>query len=252
MSEKPKNNERVQIIQAVQTPLGFFTLVVLVVEIILGLLASKASGLDFTILLVSMVLLLFSLIIIVGIIVNRNPAMLTGPTKQESGETPSDRSKTVDDTAAYLNELISQPIIKSITNEARTNSADHLRIASAHTVWSCHPDLARSILEDARDDLAEVVRDHAKALLRRFYRQSESLGRDTNATAFLSELLSQSVLKLIINDARKHSSDNIRIACAHTIWSCRPDLAKAILVDASDDLSEEVRDHAKALLRKFY
>ena len=53
---------RVGIIETVKTPLGFFTLIVLVSELILGGLATRANGTNFTILLIGMLLVLFALI----------------------------------------------------------------------------------------------------------------------------------------------------------------------------------------------
>lgn len=53
---------RASIIRAVQTPLGIFTLLVLVVEVVLAGLAFRVEGLNLTILLVGMILLLFGVI----------------------------------------------------------------------------------------------------------------------------------------------------------------------------------------------
>jgi hypothetical protein len=77
---------RTSIIQSVRTPLGFFTLAVLITEVILGLLASKASGGDFTILVVSMVILMFVLVGIVAYLSFSKPYTLindTYPAKRE-------------------------------------------------------------------------------------------------------------------------------------------------------------------------
>jgi len=72
-----KHDSRLAVINAVKTPLGFFTLAVLVVEILLGLLAHKASGTDFTILLVGMVILMFFLVASVVYLAVANPSKLT-------------------------------------------------------------------------------------------------------------------------------------------------------------------------------
>ncbi len=58
--------QRVNIIQTVQTPLGFFTLVLLVVEVIFGTIASLSQGLDRTYLVVGMIFLMFFLVGIVA------------------------------------------------------------------------------------------------------------------------------------------------------------------------------------------
>ncbi len=57
---------KLNVIEAVRKPLNFFTLSVLLIEAILGNLAVRANGLDFTILVVGMLLALFVLIIIVA------------------------------------------------------------------------------------------------------------------------------------------------------------------------------------------
>jgi hypothetical protein len=56
---------RALIIQQVRTPIAFFTLVVLVTEAILAALAVRVTGLNLTLLLVGMILLLFALVLAV-------------------------------------------------------------------------------------------------------------------------------------------------------------------------------------------
>jgi len=60
------HRDRLAIIQAVKTPLSFFTLALLVVEVILGIMASRATGRDFTILLTATVALPFLLVVVVA------------------------------------------------------------------------------------------------------------------------------------------------------------------------------------------
>ena len=62
MTREPDFKGRAGIIESVKTPLGFFTLVVLVCELILGGLATQAQGGNFTILLIGMLAVLFALI----------------------------------------------------------------------------------------------------------------------------------------------------------------------------------------------
>lgn len=54
------------IIQTVQTPLGFFVLVVLVIEVIFGIIAELSEGTDRTALIVGMLVLIFALVGIVA------------------------------------------------------------------------------------------------------------------------------------------------------------------------------------------
>jgi len=82
MSNKENNSEsaniRTSIIQAVQTPLGFFTLVVLTVEFIFGIVAAMSEGADRTYLIIAMVLLMFFLVILVTCLAVWRPESLRG------------------------------------------------------------------------------------------------------------------------------------------------------------------------------
>jgi hypothetical protein len=49
-----------------------------------------------------------------------------------------------------------------------------------------------------------------------------------------------------------HPCDHIRFACAHTIWSIRPDRAKYILENQLGDWREYVGRHARVLLDRYY
>lgn len=66
------------------------------------------------------------------------------------------------------------------------------------------------------------------------------------------DILDRDYLHAIEYAARTHSDDHIRLACAHTVWSFRPDRAKPILEDATNDLRDVVRIHAQVLLDQFY
>lgn len=67
---------RVNIIQTVQTPLGFFALVVLVVEVIFGITANFSQGSDRTYLIVGMIGLMFLLVCIVAFFAYKKPGAL--------------------------------------------------------------------------------------------------------------------------------------------------------------------------------
>lgn len=79
---KNKNNgnqsTRVSIIKTVQTPLGFFTLTVLVVEMILGVTANFSQGKDRTYLIDSMIVLIFLLVVLTAIFAYFRPEALRG------------------------------------------------------------------------------------------------------------------------------------------------------------------------------
>jgi len=80
MENKKSDNQsnRVSIIETVQTPLGFFTLTVLVVEIILGIAANFSQGSDRTYLIISMIVLIFLLVLIVAGFAYFRPEALRG------------------------------------------------------------------------------------------------------------------------------------------------------------------------------
>jgi hypothetical protein len=63
MSDENKSS-RSAILSSVKTPLALLALIVLVTEVILGVLANKATGSDFTLLTSGMILLLFSIIVV--------------------------------------------------------------------------------------------------------------------------------------------------------------------------------------------
>ncbi|MBG1265239.1 hypothetical protein [Nostoc sp. WHI] len=65
MPNNNDNNSRVSILREVNSPLGLLVLIVLVTEVILGVLAAKASGLDFTLLILGMILLLLAVVYII-------------------------------------------------------------------------------------------------------------------------------------------------------------------------------------------
>lgn len=60
------------------------------------------------------------------------------------------------------------------------------------------------------------------------------------------------LLHAIEHSARTAHEDHLRVACAHTVWSFRPDRAKPILEDALHDMRDVVRIHAQVLLDQFY
>ena len=71
-------NSRVNIIKAIQTPLGFFVLVVLLVEAIFGVIASFSDGSHRTYLIIGMFALILLLVLIVSAIAVFRPEALYG------------------------------------------------------------------------------------------------------------------------------------------------------------------------------
>ena len=81
---------RAKIIETVQTPLGFFALVVLVVEAILGIVASLSEQSTQTIAVYGMLALIASLVAIVSFMAYKRPEALTGrrPTIRRHSDAP--------------------------------------------------------------------------------------------------------------------------------------------------------------------
>ena len=73
---------RAKLVETVQTPLGFFSLVVLVVEVVLGISANLSSGRDRTYLILGMLGLIFLLVLIVTVMAFFRPSSLYGKTAQ--------------------------------------------------------------------------------------------------------------------------------------------------------------------------
>jgi hypothetical protein len=74
----------------------------------------------------------------------------------------------------------------------------------------------------------------------------------SSAESRMPNILDIDLLHSLEHAAKTHHEDQVRLACAHTVWSFRPDRAKPILEDALHDLRDIVRVHAKLLLDEFY
>jgi len=73
-----RQSDRAKIIETVQTPLGFFTLTVLVVEVTLGVVANFSQGSERSFLIISMITLIFILVAIVAGFAFFRPEALRG------------------------------------------------------------------------------------------------------------------------------------------------------------------------------
>ena len=78
MKTNSEQSNRLGIIKTVQTPLGFFTLTVLIVELILGFAMNSTQGQGTWFLIVSMITLIFSLVAIVALLAFFRPEALSG------------------------------------------------------------------------------------------------------------------------------------------------------------------------------
>jgi hypothetical protein len=72
------------------------------------------------------------------------------------------------------------------------------------------------------------------------------------ANRWPDDLLPPDQLVLLERDAKTAEADHIRFACAHTLWSLRPDRTKLILEHALGDWQHYVKRHAEILLDRYY
>ncbi|MCE9620089.1 MAG: hypothetical protein K8R92_09265 [Planctomycetes bacterium] len=96
---------RAEILKAVQTPLGFFALALIVVEVVFGIVAGLASGTDRTYAIFGMLSVLLLLIIIVAIITFFRPEALFGKRQDTSVPTLPPAGKFVNTNGAPANLL---------------------------------------------------------------------------------------------------------------------------------------------------
>jgi hypothetical protein len=93
--------------------------------------------------------------------------------------------------------------------------------------------------------------DFAKSYAVGFASLCTAIRTPFSSPTFPNDFIPENILNAIEHEAENHHNDHIRLACAHTVWSLRPDLAKRILERAQRDWSEVVRNHAKALLEGY-
>lgn len=99
-SKQSPKDEKVNVINAVKTPLSFFTLLILVVEVVFGIIASMSSGNDRTYLIIGTLSIIFTLVLLVAFMAIFRPASLRGIT-----DTPKDKA-TFEQTVENMNNAL--------------------------------------------------------------------------------------------------------------------------------------------------
>ena len=99
-------SDRIRIIETVQTPLGFFTLTVLIVEVILGITANFSQELERNYLITSMVALIFLLVVIVAGFAYFRPEALRGKRPTARRSTPYISGNKKLDQVSQITDLI--------------------------------------------------------------------------------------------------------------------------------------------------
>ncbi len=100
MNDQTKNIEsKVDIINAIKTPLGFFVLIILIVEVVFGTVSVLSQGTDRTFLIIGMIILISLLIVIVAFMAIFKPKSLYGIQLEKQIESEN-----------YLDELLKQNV----------------------------------------------------------------------------------------------------------------------------------------------
>lgn len=194
--EAPSN--RVGIIQAVKTPLGFFSLVVLVVEAILGVTANFSQGTDRTYLIVGMLSLIFLLVIIVAAFAYFRPGAL--------GEERTDfLTRGEDSTAASLSfavetfDRLSDEIEATITNQPPQGAHPYgfliKRIGNDVVAYRRMQTISVDYFDQLPTDIKRLIRTYEKSL-RELEKEWDSIKRN-HATSQLDPQVRDKQLHLI-------------------------------------------------------
>src|SRR6266850_4064331 len=148
---KQNNTSRVAIIDAVKTYLGFFVLVVLVVEAVLGTLAIKSEGQNQQVALYGMLLVIVALIVIVSFFAYRKPDALLrafGSRTAQDGQSLQDfcirisghwweRIKPDESSAVSFVEIAEDPATSTVKMKGKAYSRDGKLAAIWESVASC-------------------------------------------------------------------------------------------------------------------
>ncbi len=108
MNQQNSNNKttnRLNIIESVKTPIGFFVFVVLVVEAIFGVALSNSQGSERSILIISMIALICTLVAIVVVLAVFRPEALKGE-RQELHHSDEDKLKEIEQKVSELMNVI--------------------------------------------------------------------------------------------------------------------------------------------------
>lgn len=198
-STQNESSNRVDIIQTVRTPLGFFTLVVLVVEVILGVTANFSQGTDRTYLIVGMLFLIFLLVIIVAGFGFFRPEALRGE-RVDSLRQDGVSAGTSLSSAVETFDLLSDQIEATITNKPLppgTIPHGYLikRIGNEMVAYR----RVQTISFDQFDKLPKDVKRHIETYeksMQRLYEEWESIKR-TQAISQLDPQVRDKQLNLI-------------------------------------------------------
>ena len=124
-NEQRSQHGRIGIIKTVQTPLGFFVLVILVVEVVLGALAGKSSGSTLTLIVVGMLIIILALIAVVAYFAYYRPEALVG------GRPPAKTSES-DEALLALMHCYSKEILTVVRVDSSEGKIVNAKIVGAN------------------------------------------------------------------------------------------------------------------------
>jgi len=148
--ERESNQTRINIIRAVQTPLGFFVLVVLIVEAMMGILAGISQSIDRTILIVGMLAIMLILIAIVAFLAYYRPEALVGVKPplfdMEARLVFDEKLENIENAVVYYQKLPKPLSAKNKLTVYREGKNEpyvivpKVRADDAIMIWLCHND----------------------------------------------------------------------------------------------------------------
>ncbi len=130
MNQQHSNNKttnRLNIIESVKTPIGFFVFVVLVVEAIFGLALNNSEGSERAILIISMIALICTLVAIVVVLAVFLPEALKGE-RQELHHSDEDKLKEIEQKVSEL-----MDVFRSLSKAQQAMSEELSRYRSVRT-----------------------------------------------------------------------------------------------------------------------
>ena len=157
---KISSESRAKLISTVQTPLGFFSLVVLIVEAVLGSVAALSSGIDRTWLVIGMLALIFLLVVIVASMAIFRPKALYGIIERISTESEVSTDKP---------NKVSEPIVVHRPNVLAASAMNLYTLAEVSVLKQAFPrskidswdniaaPALRSVLSQRKYDLVELT-----------------------------------------------------------------------------------------------
>jgi len=199
MAADREPSNRIGVIQAVTKPINFFSLVVLVVEAILGVTANFSQGMDRTYLIVGMISLIFLLVIIVAVFSFVRPEALRGERVDPLRRGRESTSASLSDAVNTFDRL-SDEIEATITNQPQSSNIHPRgylirRIGNNLVAYQRMQSFSEDHFDQLPADIKRQIETYKKSM-QRLYREWESIKR-SSATSQLDPQVREKQLNLI-------------------------------------------------------